>query len=113
MSTGSNNNNTTNATTSKPNSDPKQHTSPLDALGEDDEFEDFPVENWNESESDISHLIVGSKKSDEISNKKVTMEDLWEDNWDDEVPECDFAHQLRAELEKTKTGGNGPAPMQT
>ncbi|EGG04482.1 uncharacterized protein MELLADRAFT_72399 [Melampsora larici-populina 98AG31] len=88
--------------------------STLDTLGEDDEFEDFPIENWTEDKSDISHLIMNSK-SNKTLNQSTTMEDLWEDNWDDEVLESDFAHQLRAELEKTKTtaSGTGPTPMQT
>ncbi|MBW0530036.1 hypothetical protein O181_069751 [Austropuccinia psidii MF-1] len=104
-----------------------------DTLGDDDEFEDFPTENWNESESDISSLLLmnNNKKLDKNKkqennndnqennnkNKKVTMDDLWEDNWDDDVIESDFANQLRSELEKTKSSSAvnnlGPTPMQT
>ncbi|KAH9442191.1 hypothetical protein MJO28_015074 [Puccinia striiformis f. sp. tritici] len=96
-----------------------------DTLGEDDEFEDFPVENWTAAESDISSLANtvdqakqanggrGTTAEGHANAKKVTMDDLWEDNWDDDVIESDFAHQLRAELEKTKSNGTGPTPMQT
>ncbi|CAH7666713.1 hypothetical protein PPACK8108_LOCUS1064, partial [Phakopsora pachyrhizi] len=98
-----------------------------DTLGDDDEFEDFEVENWNESESDISHYAkkrsikstnsnikdIGDQQQNQ-QQKSVTMDDLWEDNWDDDVIESDFANQLRAELEKTKSSNsNGPTPMQT
>lgn len=74
------------------------------------------------AESDISSLANLADKSKQTDpngasanhpGKKVTMDDLWEDNWDDDVIESDFAHQLRAELEKTKTNGVGPTPMQT
>ncbi|KNZ56179.1 hypothetical protein VP01_2477g3 [Puccinia sorghi] len=96
-----------------------------DTLGEDDEFEDFPVENWTVAESDISSLANtidpakqangnrGAGTDGHANTKKVTMDDLWEDNWDDDVIESDFAHQLRAELEKTKSNSGGPTPMQT
>lgn len=116
MSTTTNTKPTSNPTTNpnpSSNNETKNLSSTLDALGEDDEFEDFPIENWTEDKSDISHLILNSKSS-KTSNNPSTMEDLWEDNWDDEVLESDFAHQLRAELEKTKTSsGTGPTPMQT
>ncbi|KAH9819456.1 hypothetical protein DFH28DRAFT_1080108 [Melampsora americana] len=93
------------------NNESKNLSSTLDTLGEDDEFEDFPIENWTEDKSDISHLILNSKSK---TSNSTSMEDLWEDNWDDEVLESDFAHQLRSELEKTKaSSGTGPAPMQT
>ncbi|KDR23221.1 26S proteasome complex subunit DSS1 [Zootermopsis nevadensis] len=54
----------------------------LGLLEEDDEFEEFPAEDWagkDEDEEDIS---------------------VWEDNWDDDNVEDDFSMQLRAELEK-------------
>ena len=93
------------------------NTQQQDTLGEDDEFEDFPVENWTAAESDISTLAIpashAKQATAEGAPKKATMDDLWEDNWDDDVIESDFAHQLRAELEKTKANGAGPAPMQT
>lgn len=101
--------------------------------------------DWTEDQSDISHLATTTQKKSSNADgrppaKKVTMDDLWEDNWDDDVIESDFAHQLRfdmllaltffldltltlalsclpmdprAELEKSKVAGGGPAPMQT
>ncbi|KAL5266025.1 hypothetical protein ACHWQZ_G006621 [Mnemiopsis leidyi] len=54
----------------------------LGQLEEDDEFEEFPVEEWKPEETDQSDLQV------------------WEDNWDDDKIEDDFSKQLKAELEK-------------
>eukprot|EP00054_Salpingoeca_dolichothecata_P032028 m.265381 g.265381 ORF g.265381 m.265381 type:complete len:76 (+) comp28964_c0_seq1:44-271(+) len=51
-------------------------------LEEDDEFEEFPKEDWDETEED----------KDDVAQ--------WEDNWDDDNLEDDFSNQLRAELEK-------------
>uniref|UniRef100_A0A915L8D0 26S proteasome complex subunit dss-1 n=1 Tax=Romanomermis culicivorax TaxID=13658 RepID=A0A915L8D0_ROMCU len=51
------------------------------SLEEDDEFEEFPVENW------------ASKEKDDEEDVNV-----WEDNWDDDTVEDDFSVQLRAEL---------------
>ncbi|KAF9695832.1 hypothetical protein EKO04_005804 [Ascochyta lentis] len=57
---------------------------PAPQLEEDDEFEDFPVEDWGEEEtqthSDKTHL--------------------WEESWDDDDTTEDFAGQLREELKK-------------
>ncbi|KAF1956271.1 hypothetical protein CC80DRAFT_73492 [Byssothecium circinans] len=59
----------------------KKVTAPLE---EDDEFEDFPVEDWQEDETQIpggtSHL--------------------WEESWDDDDTNEDFAVQLKEELKK-------------
>ncbi|XP_031548806.1 26S proteasome complex subunit SEM1-like [Actinia tenebrosa] len=49
---------------------------------EDDEFEEFPAEEWTEQDEDQEDIHV------------------WEDNWDDDTVEDDFSNQLRAELEK-------------
>ncbi|XP_030828513.1 26S proteasome complex subunit SEM1 [Strongylocentrotus purpuratus] len=54
----------------------------LGLLEEDDEFEEFPAEEWKRDEEDQSDNNV------------------WEDNWDDDNVEDDFSMQLRAELEK-------------
>eukprot|EP00042_Codosiga_hollandica_P059677 m.920136 g.920136 ORF g.920136 m.920136 type:complete len:86 (-) comp61409_c0_seq1:108-365(-) len=51
-------------------------------LEEDDEFEEFPAEDWNEADED---------KSDEAQ---------WEADWDNDTVEDDFSKQLRAELER-------------
>ncbi|RDD37296.1 26S proteasome complex subunit DSS1 [Trichoplax sp. H2] len=61
----------------------------LGLLEEDDEFEEFPAEEWDENDEDEED------------------EHVWEDSWDDDNIEDDFSNQLRAELEKHghKTGG--------
>lgn len=53
-------------------------------LEEDDEFEDFPVEDWTEEETQIPS---GNAH-------------LWEESWDDDDTNEDFAVQLREELKK-------------
>lgn len=57
---------------------------PAGSLEEDDEFEDFPVEDWNEDESGVK--LPGDEKTT-----------LWEDNWDEDDIEEDFAAQLKYE----------------
>ncbi|XP_059478860.1 26S proteasome complex subunit SEM1 [Neocloeon triangulifer] len=54
----------------------------LGLLEEDDEFEEFPAEDW-----------TGKDEDDQDVN-------VWEDNWDDDNVEDDFSKQLKAELEK-------------
>ncbi|KAI1289364.1 putative 26S proteasome complex subunit sem1 [Halotydeus destructor] len=55
----------------------------LGLLEEDDEFEEFPAEDWQ-----------GKADDDDLT--------IWEDNWDDDDIEDDFSKQLKAELEKQK-----------
>jgi len=57
---------------------------PTAQLEEDDEFGDFPVENWTEEETQIPN---GNTH-------------LWEESWDDDDTNDDFAVQLREELKK-------------
>ena len=56
----------------------------LGLLEEDDEFEEFPAENWSGKEEDQEDLNV------------------WEENWDDDNVEEDFTQQLKAELQNIK-----------
>ncbi|XP_034937939.1 26S proteasome complex subunit SEM1 [Chelonus insularis] len=56
----------------------------LGLLEEDDEFEEFPTEDWTAKDEDNEDISV------------------WEDNWDDDDVEDDFNQQLRAQLEKQK-----------
>ncbi|KAF5020166.1 hypothetical protein F66182_7806 [Fusarium sp. NRRL 66182] len=51
------------------------------ALGEDDEFEDFPVEDWPEDQTEAA------KGSGETKH-------LWEESWDDDDTSDDFSHEL-------------------
>ncbi|KAG5452548.1 26S proteasome complex subunit [Clonorchis sinensis] len=54
----------------------------LGMLEEDDEFEEF-----------AAHPMSGDpKKAEEIT--------VWEDNWDDDIVDDEFTHQLRAEFQK-------------
>ena len=52
------------------------------SLGQDDEFEEFPADEWSADEEDAEDVNV------------------WEDNWDEDTVEDDFSKQLRAELDK-------------
>ena len=61
----------------------------LGLLEEDDEFEEFPAEDWTAVDEDNEDISV------------------WEDNWDDDDVEDDFNQQLRAQLEKTKGSKTG------
>jgi len=61
------------------------------ALEEDDEFEDFPVENWTQEDTeapgDNTHL--------------------WEESWDDDDTSEDFSAQLKEELKKVENSRKG------
>jgi 26 proteasome complex subunit DSS1 len=61
-----------------------QDKKPATQLEEDDEFEDFPVEDWPEEETQIP----GGNAH------------LWEESWDDDDTNEDFAVQLKEELKK-------------
>lgn len=52
-----------------------------DVLEEDDDFEEFEDDHWDEAVPQIE---------DDLQ---------WEDNWDDEEDDDDFAKRLRVELE--------------
>ena len=54
----------------------------MGSLEEDDEFEEFPKEEWDDNE-----------KEPEI---------FWEENWDDDNIEDDFSKQLKAVLEQSQ-----------
>ncbi|GAB1606696.1 26S proteasome complex subunit SEM1 [Argonauta hians] len=67
----------------------------LGILEEDDEFEEFPAEDWNGAEEEKNDINV------------------WEDNWDDDNIEDDFSKQLRAQLELQGKTLEIPEPMKT
>ncbi|EIN09772.1 hypothetical protein PUNSTDRAFT_86232 [Punctularia strigosozonata HHB-11173 SS5] len=77
----------------------------LGVLEEDDEFEEFPVQDWDDSETDLKHLGGAAPGAAQSGGNK-----LWEDNWDDDDIEDEFSMQLRNELAKTGKGGDA---MQT
>ncbi|ERF75613.1 26S proteasome complex subunit sem-1 [Endocarpon pusillum Z07020] len=64
----------------------EQQTQQPALLEEDDEFEDFPVEDWTEEES----KVPGGNAH------------LWEESWDDDDQNEDFSKQLREELKKVE-----------
>lgn len=72
-----------------------ESTPNLGKLEEDDEFEEFPVEDWKKEDTEAAELQV------------------WEDNWDDDKIEDDFSKQLRAELEKQGKNPDGTEPMRS
>ena len=53
----------------------------IDLLEEDDEFEEFPIDDWDIRKEDQADINV------------------WEENWDDENSDSEFAKHLRSELE--------------
>jgi len=69
----------------KDTSQPLQSQKPAAQLEEDDEFEDFPVEDWAKEEE------VGSQANNTH---------LWEESWDDDDTTDDFSVQLKEELKK-------------
>ena len=54
----------------------------ITSLEEDDEFEEFPVEEWSQEDLDTE-------------DKR-----LWEEHWDDDVVETPLIEQLKQELNK-------------
>jgi len=76
----------------------------LGVLEEDDEFEEFAVADWNDTETDLAHLAGAQPGATKSGGDK-----LWEDNWDDDDIEDEFSVQLRNELAKTKESGSGTA----
>ncbi|CAM1510657.1 Fc.00g009920.m01.CDS01 [Cosmosporella sp. VM-42] len=65
---------------------PEQKTA---ALGEDDEFEDFPVDDWPEDQTEAAQGSGETKH-------------LWEESWDDDDTNDDFSAQLKEELKKVE-----------
>ncbi|KAI9371205.1 DSS1/SEM1 family-domain-containing protein [Aspergillus egyptiacus] len=58
-------------------------------LEEDDEFEDFPVDDWSENET-------------EQATANGNNVHLWEESWDDDDAAEDFSKQLKEELKKVE-----------
>jgi len=79
---------TTKATTTDKNAESTNDLKPAAALEEDDEFEDFPVENWTQEEAEVP----GDNTH------------LWEESWDDDDTSEDFSAQLKEEIKKVEAG---------
>lgn len=86
---------TTSGTTAKLQEDKKTEVDPSKVatqaqppalLEEDDEFEDFPVEDWTQEEAEVP----GGNAH------------LWEESWDDDDTNEDFSRQLKEELKKVE-----------
>ncbi|THH01038.1 hypothetical protein EW145_g6987 [Phellinidium pouzarii] len=76
--------------------------SQVSGLEEDDEFEEFTVQDWDDSKTDLAHLGGTAPGAAKSGGDK-----LWEDNWDDDDVEDEFSVQLRNELAKTGAGTTG------
>ena len=59
-----------------------QQTPSMSNIKDDDEFEDFQIQDWDESQENGIDA------------------ELWQDDWDEEIDDSEFTMQLRAELEK-------------
>ncbi|KAK5137375.1 26S proteasome complex subunit [Meristemomyces frigidus] len=68
--------------------DASQPQKPAAQLEEDDEFEDFPIEDWAKEEE------VGAQANNTH---------LWEESWDDDDTSDDFSVQLKEELKKMES----------
>ncbi|KAL9939796.1 hypothetical protein V8E36_001613 [Tilletia maclaganii] len=91
-------------------------------LDEDDEFDDFPVQDWPDSDT-VQHATKaaaaasgGTTTSNSAGlnvagGQSSTGDHLWEDNWDDDDVEDEFSKALRAEVEKQM--GAQQQPMAT
>ncbi|OTF71744.1 hypothetical protein BLA29_003909 [Euroglyphus maynei] len=75
---------------SKERKDDMKKTTTIDLgfLEEDDDFEEFPAENY-----------------DILENEDIEPVNIWEDDWDDDNIEDDFSAQLKAEFEKRNLMG--------
>lgn len=60
------------------------------SLEEDDEFEDFPVDQWPASST--------------LKESKEFHTNLWEESWDDVEVDDNFTNGLREEIAKYKQG---------
>jgi 26 proteasome complex subunit DSS1 len=69
-------------TTGKDETTTKDKKLDITSLEEDDEFEEFPVEEWSQEDLDTE-------------DKR-----LWEEHWDDDVAETPLIEQLKQELNK-------------
>ncbi|KAG8625859.1 hypothetical protein KVT40_006260 [Elsinoe batatas] len=87
---------------SKDTSKPLQPQKNAGQLEEDDEFEDFPVEDWP-ADQDLSAQTSGAQGSTQSGpGGQPATTHLWEESWDDDDTSDDFATQLKAELAKGK-----------
>ncbi|KAE8394320.1 hypothetical protein ETB97_000956 [Aspergillus alliaceus] len=79
-----------NSTPSQDKPEASQQQKPT-VLEEDDEFEDFPVEDWPQEETEQAS---GSANGANVH--------LWEESWDDDDAAEEFSKQLKEELKKVE-----------
>ncbi|CAE6352328.1 hypothetical protein RSOLAG1IB_01341 [Rhizoctonia solani AG-1 IB] len=85
----------------------KKQIPALGVLEEDDEFEEFPAQDWDDRDTDIANITNSSS-----GGAKASADNLWEDNWDDDDVEDDFSKQLREEVAKQQASRSSePQPM--
>jgi 26 proteasome complex subunit DSS1 len=90
------------ATESKPD---EQHK-PTTTLGEDDEFEDFPVDGMSLLPATFLSQLTGYSFADwpeeetEAAETSGTTQHLWEESWDDDDTSDDFSSQLKSVLSR-------------
>ncbi|TKA24969.1 hypothetical protein B0A50_06067 [Salinomyces thailandicus] len=75
------------ATTQDSKDTPQAPQKAVAQLEEDDEFEDFPVEDW--------------AKEDEVGQQAGNTH-LWEESWDDDDTSDDFAVQLKEQMKSVE-----------
>ncbi|POY73232.1 hypothetical protein BMF94_3565 [Rhodotorula taiwanensis] len=100
------------STSTAPPAKPQLQNPTLLPLQEDDEFEEFPAEDWDPKDSYGAHLAAKSGGAAQGTNGTGTatqggegakaLDSLWEDDWDDDDVADDFSVQLRGELLKQR-----------
>ncbi|CAI4211946.1 unnamed protein product [Parascedosporium putredinis] len=66
---------------------------PAAVVGEDDEFEDFPVDG-------MYCTLLGPEDAEAAEGAET--KHLWEESWDDDDTSDDFSAQLREEIRKVE-----------
>ncbi|PNY29002.1 26S proteasome complex subunit sem-1 [Tolypocladium capitatum] len=72
------------------------------ALGEDDEFEDFPVDDATALASDADWRADWPEDQTEAAQGSGEAKHLWEESWDDDDTSDDFSAQLKEELKRVE-----------
>ncbi|PKS06710.1 hypothetical protein jhhlp_006784 [Lomentospora prolificans] len=67
---------------------PEEPQKPAAVVGEDDEFEDFPVDDWAPEDAEAA--------------EGTETKHLWEESWDDDDTSDDFSAQLKEEIRKVE-----------
>jgi len=75
-------------------------------LEEDDEFEDFPVEDWSPADTELPGATSSNAQPTGSAARGEVSEHLWEESWDDDDTNEEFSTQLREELKKVQQTKN-------